>query len=179
MDLESIEEQYRALVRTMDVAAPVDLAFMFGRGVDARKSLEGGACVLTGEKGVFVQGSVRVDSLRLDGTALFVVGDVVAKTIHLEGTMVVLGSLVAEDVYGVGERHSLTVLGRTTLGRATMERQFTMQFLGSGSIEVLVDTEGGAPELVELLRSMGSVVTVSVFSDDPLVEHQGESQRDG
>jgi hypothetical protein len=167
MDLATLETKYGELVAEMDVAAPVDLAHMFRSGLVERDRIAGTSARITDKAGVFVPGSIKVESLELAGHALLVVGDVEAKTIELRGTMVVLGNLVATEVRGAGEPHTLTVMGRVKIGRAIMEHEYVMQFLGGGTVELLVDTEGGGEELVEMLRDEGSDLSVGTITDDP------------
>lgn len=81
--------------------------------------------------------------MTLTGHALFVTGN-----------MVVLGSLSATEVHASGDPFTLTVMGEVNVGLAVMERQFIMQFLGGGTVERVVDTKGGADELVELWRDV-------------------------
>src|SRR5262249_5782102 len=152
MDLATLQARFGQAVRALDVAAPVDLQYLFRDGVLERDALTGARVVVADRAGVVVLGAVTVDELELTGHALFVLGDVTARTITLDGSMVVLGNLRADLVRGRGEPFTLTVLGEVSVARAVMEEQFVMQFLGKGTIDLLVDTEGGADELIQLLR---------------------------
>ena len=49
--------------------------------------------------------------------------------------MLIVGKLtVSGTVHGIGEPGVLTVSGEVSTARATMERQFIMQFLGGGTL---------------------------------------------
>ncbi len=166
MDLPALKKKYGKAVAKMDVAAPVDLEFMFHAGVIELKTIDDKKARLADERGVYVAGDVTCDSLTLEGQALFVAGNVTVKTLRLEGTVVVMGDLTANEVRGTGEPFTLTVMGKSTISLAVMEHEYIMQFLGTGHVKRLIDTEGGADELVELWQEAGSKVTVQNASDE-------------
>lgn len=163
MDLATLEARYGDAVLKMDVAAPVDLLYMFRDGLIEMPNLDAPSTTLSGEAGVFVAGSLNVEEeLVLTGHALFVAGDVSAKKISLQGNMVVMGDLVAEEVRGNFEPYTLTVMGEVHIGLAVMTRGFILQLLGRGQVKRLVDT--GPEELIKLWQEAGSTVTVGSMS---------------
>lgn len=160
MTLKELIKRYAKDVTSMDVAAPVDLEYMFRDGLIEVDELAGKRKKLSDKEGVFVAGSVKVDQLTLDGHALFVAGDVTAQKVVLRGTLVVMGDFTADQVTGEGEPYTLTVMGRSTLKRVDMKHQFIVQLLGTGKVEQMTDDEDGVDELVELWREAGSKVKV-------------------
>lgn len=166
MDLAALKKKYGKVVSKMDVAAPVDLDHLFRGGFSEVEKLEGKRVAITHAHGVFVSGDVTVDTLSLTGHALFIAGDVKAKKLTLEGSVVVLGDLTAREVRGIGEPGTLTVMGRVNVGLAVMEQQYLMQFLGTGTVRKLLDSEGGSEELVELWTEAGSKVEVADTGDE-------------
>lgn len=160
MTLKELIKRYSKDVSKMDVAAPVDLEYMFRDGLIEVDEIEGKRKKLADKAGVFVAGSVNVENLTLDGHALFVAGDVTAQKVLLRGTVVVMGDLTADQVTGEGEPFTLTVMGRSTVKRVDMKHQFIVQLLGTGKIQQMTDDEGGAEEPVELWRDAGSKVKV-------------------
>lgn len=154
------EQRLLALDEDGLLAAPVDVLAMFHHGiVEATKPTN------ETKKGTLIVGSVKTAAWRI-AAPVWVTGNVVAKSIELASDLVIEGSLaVTGDVRGRREPNTLTVLGKVTLKRAIMESQFIMQFLGGGTIAELVDDEGGAAELVELLAAAGSKLKVAKLSD--------------
>ena len=144
------------------LAAPVDLAFMLRHGLELHESLKGKTWELDQRTCAVVSGDVEVDTLvlRREGS-LLVLGALKARSAELHGTVLVLGACdISESIVGHGEPHTLTVLGETRAGRCEMHRQFIMQFLGSGKLASLSDSEGSAEELLELLRGAGSELEI-------------------
>ncbi|HEY1953949.1 MAG TPA: hypothetical protein VGH28_00005, partial [Polyangiaceae bacterium] len=161
MTLAQLKKKHAAAVRKMDVAAPVDLEYMFRDGLDEVKELTGERIERTEAAGLYVAGSVKARSLTLRGHAIFVEGDVELETLDLNGNMVVMGDLTAKTVVGEVEPFTLTVMGKVTIGDARMKHSFVMQFLGSGTVGRLRDDEGASEELVALWRDAGSTVEVA------------------
>jgi hypothetical protein len=157
----------RELDQEGTLAAPIDLDAMFPHGIKEMRTLTGGTVEVTGKAGTVVTGSVKVRRLVVRDTSLVVMGDVAADLIDLTGSVLILGQLsAAGEVRGRSEPHVLTVLGKVATGRAIMESQYVMQFLGGGTIDTLIDTEGGGEELLELLREAGSRLKVGRISND-------------
>jgi hypothetical protein len=142
------------------LAAPVDVEAMFQHGVVVATAPNHET-----KKGTLIDGHVATKIWKI-GAPVWVTGDVTADRIELTSDLVVEGSLtVTGDVHGKWEPNTLTVLGKVTLARAIMEGQFIMQFLGGGTIAELVNDEGGAEELIELMSEAGSKLKVKKKSD--------------
>jgi hypothetical protein len=165
MDLATLQKRHGRAVSKMDVAAPVDLLYLFRGGLEAVDTLSGKRLTRRGEAGLHVATDVRAGSLTSWGHAIWVEGDVEVGKLTLYGSMVVMGNLTAKRVYGSDEPYTLTVMGAVKVDVAVMANQFIMQFLGGGRVGRLVDDEGGAEELIALWRDAGSTVTVKSFSD--------------
>ncbi|HEU0034113.1 MAG TPA: hypothetical protein VFQ53_25975 [Kofleriaceae bacterium] len=140
------------------LAAPVDLQQLFGNGVIEAETLTT-SIPASRKEATLVTGSVDVPDWYV-ASPIVVMGDVVTRTIDLRDSVVVVGTLRATEIRGTDERHALTVLGAVTIGRAIMTRQYIMQFLGGGTVDELIDEDGGADELVELLEKAGSLLRV-------------------
>ena len=164
-EMKKLDELDRAGLLT----APVDLEHMFWRGIDERASLEGESVSLNGEQGVVVTGSVNVGRL-VATTHVLVMGDVRATSISITGSLLVLGTLTADELRGHDERYSGTVVGTVTIGRAIMVQQYMMNFLGGGTIDELIDEEGGGQELIDLMSEAGSKLDVKKISSRVPVE---------
>ncbi|HEY4176302.1 MAG TPA: hypothetical protein VGM90_05705 [Kofleriaceae bacterium] len=142
------------------LAAPVDIEAMFQHGV-----VEATAPTAETKKGTLITGPVKQKIWDVVAPT-WVIGDVTVDSLTMTADLVIDGALtVTGDAHGQWEPNVLTVLGKVTLGRAIMEGQFIMQFLGGGTIETLIDDEGGADELLELLAQSGSKLKVGTKSD--------------
>jgi len=167
MDLETLRKKLGktlAKLERMDadgmLAAPVDVKAMFQHGVVEATGLK-----QEKKKGLVVTGDVSLEEWRI-AAPTWVRGNVSARRIHVMSDLVVEGKLtVTEVVHGQNEPNVLTVLGAVTIARAICEGQFIMQFLGGGTIEELIDDEGGGEELIELLREGGSELKVKKIGD--------------
>lgn len=155
------EDKLTQLDEDAKLAAPVDVLAMFGRGVVVARGPDEETTRAT-----LIDGSVTTKTWTIVAP-VWVTGDVTADRIELASDLVVEGSLtVTGDVHGRWEPNTLTVLGKVTLGRAIMESQFVMQFLGGGTIAELIDDEGGAKELIKLMAKAGSDLKVAKVSSE-------------
>lgn len=167
MSRAEIEKKLAPHLDKMDVAAPVDPERLFRGGLDVKREIRGKKVVLDGKRAVVVTGSVDVGELTVKADALVVFGNVRAEKIHvLESDVVVMGRFDVRDFLGETEPGVLTVMGASNVGRAAMKHQYIVQLLGGGRVELLVDDEGGADELVEILADAGSKLRVGRMSDD-------------
>ena len=168
MDLAALRKKIGTTLQRLNkldadakLAAPVDIQAMFQHGWvlaslpnDEKK------------KGTLIERSVMTRVWKVEAP-VWVTGDVTADRIELTSDLVVEGALtVTGDVHGRWESNTLTVLGKVTIGRAIMEGQFIMQFLGGGTIGELIDDEGGAEELIELMAAAGSKLKVKKHSSE-------------
>lgn len=160
--LEAADEQLTTLDEDGLLAAPVDIFSMLRDGIDLHESLKDTSRTFASNDCVVVTENVDVEALVLKGPGgMLVLGDLRVGTAELHANVLVLGNCdISERVVGHGEPHTLTVLGEVQGGRAEMQKQFIMQFLGGGKLTALIDSEGGAAELLELLSGAGSELEV-------------------
>jgi hypothetical protein len=145
------------LDRAGHLAAPVDLEAMFQHGI-----IEAAAPTDEPRRGTLIDGSLTLGGAWKVSAPVWVTGNVIADAIELTSDLVIEGSLTVHgEVRGRFEPNTLTVLGPVSLGRAIMERQFIMQFLGGGTIGELSDDEGAARELLDIMRRAGSALVVA------------------